>query len=134
MTAELSFVEDEEGQLSGWQVAKTRLGDRITVIPVYRIDGACFLDRWKGSPLPESSPSLDFQRDMLRRVVPLSDPAIIRLYREDRQELRWSWGKPPALLRFIAPLYLDCEGRGRLDDRVMRLDQELGLVIEKEQL
>jgi CRISPR-associated endonuclease/helicase Cas3 len=35
--AGLDFVEDEHGALSGWQVAKTRLGDRITVVPLYLV-------------------------------------------------------------------------------------------------
>ena len=35
-TDDLHFIEDDEGSLAGWQVAKTRLGDRITVIPIYQ--------------------------------------------------------------------------------------------------
>jgi CRISPR-associated endonuclease/helicase Cas3 len=135
VTAGLSFVEDEDGQLSGWQVAKTRLGDRITVVPIYRIDGELHLHPLKGWPVPDGSPSFDDQRDMLRRTVPISDPAIIKQYRDEgRRELRWPWGEPPALLRYIYPLYLDAQGRGRLDNRTIHLDKELGLVIEKEQV
>jgi CRISPR-associated endonuclease/helicase Cas3 len=135
VTSGLSFVEDEDGQLSGWQVAKTRLGDRISVVPIYRVDGELHLHPSKGWPVPISSPSFDDQRGMLRRVVPLSDPAIIKLYRDEgRRELHWPWGEPPALLRYIYPLYLDPSGRAQLDNRRVYLDKELGLVIEKEQL
>jgi len=135
VTAGLSFVEDEDGQLSGWQVAKTRLGDRITVVPIYRINGALYLDRYKGWRVPDGPPAMETHRDMLRRSLPISDPAIIKQYRdEERRELRWLWGEPPALLRYIYPLYLDPKGSTRLDNRVVLLDKELGLVIEKEQL
>jgi len=135
VTAGLSFVEDEDGQLSGWQVAKTRLGDRIMVVPIYRIDGELHLHPGKGWPVPDGTPSIDDQRDMLRRAVPLSDPAIIKQYRdEQRRELRWPWGEPPALLRYIYPLYLDPNSSTHLDKRIVHLDKELGLVIEKEQL
>jgi CRISPR-associated endonuclease/helicase Cas3 len=133
--ANLSFVEDEDGQLSGWQIAKTRLGDRITVVPLYRIDGVLYLDRGKGWRVPDGPPDIETQRDMLRRAVPLSDPAIIKQYRdEQRRELRWPWGEPPALLRYIYPLYLDPNGSTHLDKRVVHLDKELGLTIEKEQV
>jgi CRISPR-associated endonuclease/helicase Cas3 len=135
VTSGLAFIEDEDGQLSGWQVAKTRLGDRISVVPLYRLDGMWYLDRFKGWRVPDGPPDAETQRDLLRRVVPLSDPTIIKQYRDEgRRDLRWPWGEPPALLRYIYPLYLDRHGSAWLDNRRVYLDKELGLVIEKEQV
>jgi CRISPR-associated endonuclease/helicase Cas3 len=139
--ASLDFIEDEEGQLARWQAAKTRLGDRVTVVPVYRVDGALALDVYgtrrldPDVPPPLDSPSATSQKDLLARSVPISDPRIIAAFRDEgrARELRWPWGDLPLLLRSVHPLLLDRNHTASIDGRRMRLDPELGLVIDKEE-
>ncbi|HWQ11344.1 MAG TPA: CRISPR-associated helicase Cas3' [Roseiflexaceae bacterium] len=135
--ADIAFVEDEDGKLAGWQVAKTRLGDRITVVPLYRVGGRLTLDRFGTWPLPDDAPrDLGQQREIIRRSLSISDPRIIAAFRnEDRpRDMRWPWGEIPPLLRSLYPLVLNTSGAAEFDKRTVRLDKELGLVIEKEEL
>ncbi|MCG8346393.1 MAG: CRISPR-associated helicase Cas3', partial [Chloroflexales bacterium] len=135
-TGGIEFVEDEDGKLAGWQIAKTRLGDRVTVVPLYRVDGQLALD--KGGTWPLSAdipPELDDQKAMIGRSVPVSDPKIIAEFRAgERRELAWRWSQTPSLLRSLFPLVLNTKGVAVFDGRTVRLDLELGLVIEKEEV
>jgi CRISPR-associated endonuclease/helicase Cas3 len=137
--ADMPFVEDEAGELAGWQVAKTRLGDRITVVPLYRVDGALSLSPmpYSGFELsPDTPPEWDEQRALIERSISISDPRIMAEFRaEQRRELRWPWParQVPRLLRSLFPLLLDpTTHTARFAAGTLRLDQELGLLIEKE--
>jgi CRISPR-associated endonuclease/helicase Cas3 len=135
--ADTAFVEDEDGKLANWRVAKTRLGDRITVVPLYRVGGRLTLDRFGTWPLPEDTPrDFEQQREMLSRSVPISDPKIIAAFRDDQRprDLRWPWGETPPLLRSLFPLVLNADNTAVFDRRRVLLDQELGLVIDKEEV
>jgi CRISPR-associated endonuclease/helicase Cas3 len=134
--ADIAFVEDEDGKLAGWRAAKTRLGDRITVVPLYRAGGRLTLDRFGTWPLPEDTPrDFEQQREMLSRSVPISDPKIIAAFRDEQRprELRWPWGETPALLRSLFPLVLDSNDTAVFAGRKVQLDQDLGLMIDKEE-
>jgi CRISPR-associated endonuclease/helicase Cas3 len=132
-----TFISDEDGAAANGQLAKTRLGDRITVVPVYRAGNALALDidgTWSLSR--DIPPDLDHQKEILARAVPISDRRIIAAYRDEQRvrELRWPWPEReiPALLRSIAPLPLDRAHTAHcFEGRSVRLDAELGLVIEK---
>lgn len=80
-------------------------------------------------------PELDDQKAMIGRSVPISDPKIIAEFRAgERRELAWRWSQVPPLLRSLFPLILNTEGVAVFDGRTVRLDPELGLVIEKEEV
>jgi CRISPR-associated endonuclease/helicase Cas3 len=136
--ADLQFTEDEDGARADWKIAKTRLGDRITVVPLYRVNGELAFDPGGTDRLSLDIPpdTNDELREILKRSVPISDPRIIAAFREEeRQDMRWPWGEVPAPLRFLFPLVLDPMTRAtRFDNRTVYLDDDLGLVIEKENL
>lgn len=140
--ADHHFVEDDEEHLARTPVAKTRLGDRITVVPLYHVDGRIALDPLGTFTLdPNTPPQLDdryglSQKELVARGIPISDPKIIAAYRDEQRlrTLRWPWPDLPPLLRSLHPLILDRAGTAVLDRRLVRLDPELGLVIEKEEL
>jgi CRISPR-associated endonuclease/helicase Cas3 len=136
--ADRQFTEDEDGALTGWQVAKTRLGDRITVIPLYRVNGHLCFDALGTDPLSADIPprTTDDLNAVLRRAVPISDPGIIAAVREGQiADMRWPWPdrQVPRLLRFQVPLILNQQQTAVIAGRTLRLDPELGLVIEKEE-
>lgn len=138
-TGDIAFVEDEDGKLAGWQIAKTRLGDRITVVPLYRFGEVLSLDPHPGSGWELSAdipPMYEELKALLQRSLPISDPTIIAEFRdEQRQDVRWPWGQVPLLLRSLFPLVLDPTTRAtRFDKRTVYLDDDLGLVIEKERI
>lgn len=124
------FTEDEEGHLAGWQIAKTRLGERITVIPLYQVDGGLAL-RPNGPPLgPIAADDIATQRTLLDRSLPISDGRVVA-YLRDKGD--WKQKKTPPLLKYTPPLVLDAAGRVKVAGVALRLDADLGLVIEKEQ-
>lgn len=126
---ELQFIEDEDGALTGWEAAKTRLGDRITVIPLYKIDGKLSLDPHGQQTLPKQPPTLDQQKALLNRALPLSDAGLIKALRQDNQ---WPWRKAPALLKHVYPLELGANGTTTLAGMQIRLDSLLGLTLNEE--
>jgi CRISPR-associated endonuclease/helicase Cas3 len=135
--APFDFVEDDRGALASWQIAKTRLGDSITVLPVYRqADGRWFLDRVGSLPIsPDIPPRHTDINAYLARTIPVSDPRIVAWFRDERAcTMRWAWGSVPPLLRYVYPLILDTNGVTTIDKRRVTLDLNLGLVIEKELL
>jgi CRISPR-associated endonuclease/helicase Cas3 len=131
------FIGEEDGQMANWQLAKTRLGDRVTVVPIYHVGDALALDlggTWRVSR--DVPPDLDLQKEIIAHAVPVSDRRIIVAYRDERRprELRWPWGEIPALLRGLYPLPLDRNHTTFFESRRVRLDPNLGLMIEKEVL
>jgi len=124
----LLFVEDEDGSLIGWQAAKTRLGDRITAIPLYDIDGALSIDSDGKHPI-SGKPDTDTQIGLLNRGLPVSDPRLIDAFRKN---IKWPWRKPPALLKHVYPLKLDSFGTTTIAGIRVRLDPLLGLTIDQE--
>ena len=132
-----TFVDDEAGQTASGQLAKTRLGDRVTLVPVYKVNGELVLDlngtqRING----DVPPNLDQQKELLAHAVPVSDRQVIAAYRDERRtrELRWPWHERelPSLLRSLHPLPLDRTTHSiTLAGRTLRLDTDLGLVIGK---
>ena len=126
-TDDLHFIEDDEGSLAGWQVAKTRLGDRITVIPIYQhAHGLCF-DAAGSKPIgPIDSENFSLQNRLLKRSLPLSDRRLIAYFRKNDS---WGQKKTPPLLKFTPPLKLDQDGQVFLNGVRIRLDPLLGLVI-----
>lgn len=127
------FVEDEAGDAASWQLAKTRLGDRVTLVPVFRVNGELGLHPSGGWPIPTvAEPTLEQQKELLAHAVPVSDRRVIAAYRDEHRarELRWPWPKLPPLLRSLHPLPLDPITRSFiLKGRTLRLDNALGLVI-----
>ncbi len=132
-----AYIDDESGEAASLQLAKTRLGDRITLVPLYRLDGELALDpagtfRLSSDVVPDP----EQQKDLLAHAVPLSDRRVIAAYRDERRprELRWPWPERelPRLVRSLHPLLLDPQSRrATIADRQLRLDPDLGLVIEK---
>jgi CRISPR-associated endonuclease/helicase Cas3 len=137
--ASRSFAGEEDSPETNAQLAKTRLGDRITLVPVYHVDGALALDpggTWQLSK--DALPTPDQQRDVLAAAVPVSDRRLIAAYRDEHRppELRWPWPERglPALLRGLHPLPLDKTHTARVGGRILRLDPDLGLLIDQEEL
>ncbi len=137
-----TFIDDESGQAASSQLAKTRLGDRITVVPLYSVRGRLSLDPQGTMQLspdlvpPVESPRNVSQKDLLARAIPISDRRIIAAYRDEQRPrtLHWPWPDTPALLRSLYPLPLDAQHQAIFDGRLVTLDPDLGLIIEKETL
>lgn len=129
-----SFIEDDSGEAAGWQLAKTRLGDQVVLVPVYRVEGQLALD--PGGTFQLSSdvePDLEELKTIIAHAVPVGDRRVIGAYRDERRDraLKWPWPKPPKLLRSLHPLPLDRHTHSyTLGGRTLRLDRELGLVLE----
>ncbi|MFQ3684404.1 CRISPR-associated helicase Cas3' [Roseiflexus sp.] len=132
-----AFIDDETGEDANWQLAKTRLGDQVSLVPVYAVDGELSLDAGGTFRIPtDVPPTLEQIKDLITSAVPVTDRAVIAIYRDERRPaaLRWPWSEIPALLRGLHPLPLDrATHSATLNQRRLRLDLELGLVIEKEQ-
>jgi CRISPR-associated endonuclease/helicase Cas3 len=128
-----SFIDDEAGAAANWQLAKTRLGDRVTLVPVFQIGGELHLEAGGTWQIPtDAEPTLEQQKELLSHAVPVSDRLIIAAYRDERRarDLQWPWPKLPPLLRSLHPLPLDPVTRSlTLKGRTLRLDDTLGLVI-----
>lgn len=133
--ATFDFTEDESGALAGWQIAKTRLGDRITVLPVYvQHDNRWYLDSSGSFPISADIRPSDIN-EYLSRTLPISDPRIVAWFRDEKRcTMRWRWGTIPPLLRYVYPLLLDSTGTTTIDKRRLTLDPNVGLMIEKETL
>lgn len=131
-----AFIDDETGETASWQLAKTRLGDRVTLVPLYEIEGELSLDAEGTFRIPaDVPPTLEQMKDLLNYAVPVSDRAVIAAYRDERRPpaLRWRWNEVPAPLRGMHPLPLDPATHSvTINRRRLRLDRELGLVIEKD--
>lgn len=123
----LRFLEDEEGALIGWQAAKTRLGERITVIPVYEVDGRLAIDP-QGRRRLSSKLDTDTQIALLNRSLTINEPRLIAAL----SKIGWPWRKLPALLKNTHPLTLDASGSAMIAGIPLRLDPLLGLTINKE--
>lgn len=130
-----AFIDDESGEAANRQLAKTRLGDQISLVPVYYLEGEMSLDPGGTFRIPtDVPPTLDQMKDLLTHAVPVSDRAIIAAYRDERRprELRWPWSEVPTPLRSMYPLPLDRQThRCAINRRQLCLDRALGLVIEK---
>ncbi len=129
------FIDDEAGAAASWQLAKTRLGDRVSLVPVYRVNDALSLHANGAFQIPtDAEPTLEQQKALIEHAVPVSDRQIIAAYRDERRAraLQWPWRKAPALLRSLHPLPLDPGTHTAvMKGRRLRLDTNLGLVIEK---
>jgi CRISPR-associated endonuclease/helicase Cas3 len=129
------FIDDEAGAATSWQLAKTRLGDRVSLVPVYRVNDTVSLHANGAFPIStDAEPTLEQQKALIEHAVPVSDRQVIATYRDERRarELQWPWRKAPALLRALHPLLLDPQTHtATLNGRRLRLDADLGLVIEK---
>lgn len=123
------FTEDEEGHLAGWQIAKTRLGERVTVIPLYPASNGWAIAPGDTAIGPIDAEDIVLQRKLLDQSLPISDRRVIAYVREHSD---WQQKKTPPLLKYTPPLRLDSSGRTRIAGVALRLDPELGLVIEKE--
>ncbi len=132
-----AFIDDETGEAASWQLAKTRLGDQVALVPVYAVDGELSLDAGGTFRIPtDVPPTLEQIKDLMTHAVPVMDRAIIALYRDEHRpaNLRWPWKDVPTPLRGLHPLPLDRVTHSvTLNRRCLRLDRELGLVIEKGQ-
>lgn len=128
--AALLFEEDEDGGGQGWGFAVTRDGqESISVIPLHRVSGGASLEPG-GTPLSRRNCDRGCQLKLLRRAIRVSNKAVVsRLPNQIEPELDW-FNKLP-LLRFQHPLVLD-SGKCRLGEVVVSLDDDLGLVIDKE--
>jgi len=127
-----SYIEEETGAEASWQLAKTRLGDRVTLVPVYRVNGELSPGGTFRIPT-DVPPTLEQMKDVINVAVPVSDRAVIAAYRDEHRNraLRWTWSAIPAPLRGLHPLPLDVQTHSiTLNRRRLRLDNELGLVIE----
>jgi len=107
----------------------------VTLVPVYRVNGELSLDPDGTFRIPtDVPPTLEQMKDVINVAVPVSDRAVIAAYRDEHRDraLRWTWSAIPAPLRGLHPLPLDVQTHSiTLNRRRLRLDNELGLVIEK---
>jgi Cas3 C-terminal domain len=130
----MRFEESEDGGQQGWGIARTRQGESVTVIPLFRQGSVVSLDS-QGAHLVEGPYDRDCQLRLLRRSIPVSiQGARQRLARHLREEREQGprWFRDASLLRWALPLFLDTAGEAHYDDTVVRLDPHLGLVMEKE--
>lgn len=133
-----AFYDEESHEIHA-QLAKTRLGERISLVPIYTVHGGLALDSdgtWQLSldiPPRLQDTTLVGIEQLLQHAIPVSDRALVAAYRAEHDLLRWpaSWGELPVMLRSIFPLYLDEHHSAIIGDRKVTLDRELGLVIEK---
>ncbi|PDW01463.1 CRISPR-associated helicase/endonuclease Cas3 [Candidatus Viridilinea mediisalina] len=131
----IACIEEEAGQAALWQLAKTRLGDRVTLVPVYACDDRLALDAAGTLPLSLDSPTdLEGQKEILNHAVPVSDWRLIAAYQAERRPraLHWPWPDLPQTLRGVHPLRLDPTSHAAtINGCMVRLDRDLGLVITK---
>ena len=136
-----TFAEEDSSSARG-QIAKTRLGDRISLVPVYLRNGSLSLDIHGTQPLSHDMPPPIqnkygmLQADILARAIPVSDPRIIAAYRDEHRNptMRWGWKEIPTLLLSVQPLLLDDQHQAVIDGRRLTLSKTLGLIIEKEEV
>jgi CRISPR-associated endonuclease/helicase Cas3 len=127
----LKFIEDEDGAVARWQAAKTRLGDRVTAVPLYKLDDGLALDSAGKHLLMHAQPDIETQNELLKHSLPISDGRLIKAL---RTTARWPWRETPSLLRYVYPLILDADGTTILAGVTIRLDPVLGLVINEEEV
>jgi CRISPR-associated endonuclease/helicase Cas3 len=133
------FEEEDAPNVQG-QFAKTRLGDRVTLIPVYSDGTVWALDsRLTDTINFDVLPPLNSQKEMnlknlLARAIPVSDPRIVKFFRDENCPWQWKWNEKSPLLGSIYPLVLNHQGETTIDKRRLRLDETLGLIIEKEEV
>jgi len=129
----LLSLDDQDGALEGWQYAKTRQGERVTVVPLYRHDDRLWLDEWHTDQLNgDITPrELRRQHEIIEYSLPISSSRLMHYFLD--QQPTWPWGDTPSLLRYIYPLELDNEGKADLDGITVRLDRNLGLVIARKE-
>ncbi|GAA5531167.1 CRISPR-associated helicase Cas3' [Herpetosiphon gulosus] len=122
--------EDHAQAVQGWLAAQTRLGDRITVVPLFCLPNQNYaLDSAGVQRIQHTADeglTLAAQRDLLNHAIPLSHPAWL-LTRLRNQ--RWPWKKLPVSIKYLIPLFLHPNGQALIDPSV-RLDPDLGLVID----
>ncbi|MHB8629122.1 MAG: CRISPR-associated helicase Cas3' [Aggregatilineales bacterium] len=134
------FNEEDAPDVRG-QLAKTRLGDRVTLVPIYGKGTAWALDVRLTNPIsndvppPLSHRNQMSQKDILARAIPVSDPKIVAAYRDDQRpdSQCWPWKEVPSLLDSVYPLLLDSQHSALIDGRKLTLDKNLGLIIEREE-
>lgn len=137
--ADVRRYADEDGTQTTQLLARTRLGDRVTIMPYYRVNGQRVLDPHGTWPIhPDYPPTydLELQREIVRHSLPISDKAIIQVLRDERRDkaLMWEWNTVPTLLRGIVPVEFAADNTTIIAGKRLRLDPHLGLVIEKEEL
>jgi CRISPR-associated endonuclease/helicase Cas3 len=128
--------EDDDPETHQTLRAATREGDpSLQVVCLVREGDALYLPSNDGSadraqPVDlQRNPHRDQTRALLRNALPLSNKALYFALLAEAAPTGW---KENAHLRFARALEF-CEGQTRIAGRTLRLDGELGLVIEKNQ-
>ena len=114
------LYDEDDPHVRGPLMAQTRLGtDSVLAIPIWEID----------SFDPGERPDFRVAKQFFLRVVNLSRQRIVRQLKEHGVPEGW---KMSPLLRNCFPLQLSRDGRW-LEDKTVRLDEDLGLVYETEE-
>jgi CRISPR-associated endonuclease/helicase Cas3 len=135
------LYDDDDPEVSPQLRAATRDGDpSVTVVCLCRQNGRVYLFDDRGEP--DTAQELDLSKepspDLTRRLVnlslPLSNRALFDALAHDKtpERLPPSWKKSP-VLRHHRALVFDGDFT-TVNGRRLRLDHELGLVIEKEEM
>lgn len=119
-------IEDDEAVIQ----AVTRLGqESLTAIALRRHHGAWVTARTGEAVSLDSAPKPALLRSLMGHGVRISHPAIVRSLKAQPHPEGWTAG----LLRPCVPLKLGSDGACELAGWTVRLDDELGLVIERGQ-
>lgn len=123
-------VDEDDGKAAGL-LALTRLGDpSATVVPVYQTEGGLFRLAPDAGPFdPGIVPDDSLAEHIWLRQVRLSRRPLPDILNSQTAPKGWA-GHP--LLRGLKPLILDAQGRASFEKLIVRIDQELGVVYEKE--
>lgn len=124
----LNFEENEDK--AGWFIAKTRMGEpSLTVLPLEREGQSAFCPGVSGR-LDLSCPvDRMLQLELLRHTLRISGEELSDALKSNVESLPVLF-KESRLLKDIHPLWLQ-NGKAQVGNYSMRLDANLGLVIEK---
>lgn len=130
--AHLTFTENETD--ASWIVAQTRLGEQsLNLIPLENM-GDCFSFPGCEKPLEKClTASREMEMQMLRRQIRISHREVVKALREQKFELPKVFSSS-SILKDYLPLWL-IDGASEIQTAqgsyIMRLDLNLGLLIEK---
>jgi CRISPR-associated endonuclease/helicase Cas3 len=123
-----AFCSDED--LAHGQIAQTRLGKRVTILPVYQIDHVLTLDRQHNVRIDHLFiDDAKNQQILIEHSLPLSNSQIVDEI--CNKTMLWPQKTLPISLKTIYPLLFDSSGHAIVKGFKLTLDDFLGLVITK---
>ncbi len=125
--------DDEDPGVHEQLRAMTRDGDpSVDVVCLVRRGGAVYANDRDGSAIDlEVAPGFDLAKRLVRRSIAVSKPSLVRSLLDGASYHPAAW-RESALLRYRRCVVFE-GGEARVGDHRLRLDPELGLVIERKQ-